>query len=181
MGTAVWPNEEGDGLAGEDIFLTHAVLGGGLPAEAERHLWAASRSYHLGDVAETHLLQAQRAAPYHVAVLIGLYRFYFYKGRLAQALDIAKACLKTAARENNFAGEWRLVSAGEAEFGRWDALWPRFYLFTLKGYAYLNMRLGNLEEGRDAVTKLLDLDPSDKVGAKVLLGILDRAGQSDDD
>jgi len=47
---------------------------------------------------------------------------------------------------------------------------PRFYLFTLKGYAYLQMRLGNLHEGRAAVMKLLELDPSDKVGARVLLG-----------
>ncbi len=43
------------------------------------------------------------------------------------------------------------------------------------------MRLGNLEEGRIAVTKLLELDPSDKIGAKVLLEVLDRIGQSDDD
>ena len=57
---------------------------------------------------------------------------------------------------------------------------PRFYLFTLKGYAYLQMRLGNLDEGRAAVMKLLELDPSDKVGARVLLEVLDRMGRSDD-
>ena len=57
---------------------------------------------------------------------------------------------------------------------------PRFYLFTLKGYAYLQMRLGNLEEGRAAVMKLLELDPSDKIGARVLLEVLERVGQDDD-
>ena len=57
---------------------------------------------------------------------------------------------------------------------------PRFYLFTLKGYAYLQMRLGNLGEGRAAVMKLLELDPSDKVGARVLLEVLDRMGLDDD-
>ena len=57
---------------------------------------------------------------------------------------------------------------------------PRFYLFTLKGYAYLQMRLGDLDEGRAAVIKLLELDPSDKIGARVLLGVLDRMGQDDD-
>jgi hypothetical protein len=57
---------------------------------------------------------------------------------------------------------------------------PRFYLFTLKGYAYLQMRLGALDEGRAAVTKLIQLDPSDKIGAKVLLDVLERIGQDDD-
>jgi len=42
------------------------------------------------------------------------------------------------------------------------------------------MRLGRTEEGRLAVDKLLELDPSDKIGARVLLGVLDRMGQDDD-
>ena len=58
---------------------------------------------------------------------------------------------------------------------------PRFYLFTLKGCAYLNMRLGDLEQGAALVAKLMALDPGNKLGGAVLQGILDRVGQSDDD
>jgi hypothetical protein len=50
----------------------------------------------------------------------------------------------------------------------------------LKGYAYLQMRLGALDESRIAIAKLLELDPTDKIGAKVLLGVLDRIGLDDD-
>jgi tetratricopeptide (TPR) repeat protein len=180
--------------------LANALLGDGLPPEAEFHLWEAGLSYHLDDVAEHHLREAQALAPGHAAVLIGLYRFYFYKGRLADALTVAKLCLEKAARENRLAADWRNVAAGDAAFGHYENMlapdWqnvaagdaafghyenmlPRFYLFTLKGYAYLQMRLGNLEEGRAAVAKLLELDPSDKVGARVLLGVLERVGQDD--
>ena len=90
----------------------------------------------------------RRLAPGHAAVLIGLYRFYFYKGRLADALTVAKLCLEKAARENRLAADWQQVVAGDAEFSHYENMLPRFYLFTLKGYAYLQMRLGNLEEGR---------------------------------
>ncbi len=38
------------------------------------------------------------------------------------------------------------------------------------------MRLGDLETGREVVMKLLELDPGDKIGAKVLLNVLDRVG-----
>lgn len=161
-------------------LLADALLGGGLPPEAEFHLWEAGLSYHLDDVAEQHLQQAQALAPDHAAVLIGLYRFYFYKGRLADALAVARLCLDKAAQENHLAADWQQVSPGDAEFGRYEAMLPRFYLFTLKGYAYLQMRLGHLAEGRSAVDKLLELDPGDKIGARVLLDVLQRVGRDDD-
>jgi tetratricopeptide (TPR) repeat protein len=160
--------------------LANALLGGGLPPEAEFHLWEAGLSYHLDDVAEHHLREAQALAPGHAAVLIGFYRFYFYKGRLADALLIARLCLDKAARENGLAPDWQDVAAGDAAFGDYENVLPRFYLFTLKGYAYLQMRLGDLAEGRAAVTKLLELDPSDKVGARVLLDVLERVGLDDE-
>ncbi|MFG1193287.1 tetratricopeptide repeat protein [Xanthobacter flavus] len=174
-------------VSGEPDFLTpeallaSAVMGGGLPEDAQFHLWEAGLSYQQDDVAEAHLRKAEAIAPGHAAVLIGLYRFYFYKGRLRECLGVARECLAKAQRETNLPADWRDVRAEDAEFSRYDRLMPRFFLFTLKGYAYLNMRLGDLEEGRAAVMKLLELDPSDKIGAKLLLDVLNRAGQDDED
>jgi tetratricopeptide (TPR) repeat protein len=164
-----------------DAVLADALLGRGLPAEAEHHLAQAGIAYQRDDIAEQHLREAHALAPGHAAVLIGLYRFYFYKGRLAEALDVARLCLDKAARDNGLASDWWQVRATDADFGSFDAILPRFYLFTLKAYAYLQMRLGNVGEGRLGVEKLLELDPSDKIGAKVLLGVLDRMGCSDED
>jgi tetratricopeptide (TPR) repeat protein len=177
MPTDARPNSQ---TAIEDALLADALLGGGLPEEAERQLWQASQSYHLDDVAEAHLKQAEALAPDHAAVLIGFYRFYFYKGRLNDALRIAKRCLAKAAVENHLPPHWRDVRPEHAEFGSFDHMLPRFFMFTLKGYAYLQMRLGNLVEGRLAVQKLLDLDPTDKIGARVLLEVVDRVELDDE-
>lgn len=165
----------------EDSGLPNAYLGEGLPPEAERHLQLAGLSYHLGDVAETHLLEARALAPGHAGVLIGLYRFYFYKGQLEKALEIAKLCLEKAAGENNLPADWRKTAAADAVFDRYEDMRPRFFLFALKAYAYLQMRLGDLDEGLAAARKLLELDPSDKIGATVLLEIAQRARQADDE
>ena len=164
----------------DDPALAATLLGEGLPPEAERHLQQAGLSYHLDDIAETHLKEAQALAPDHAAVLIGLYRFYFYKGRLSDALDIAKICLTKAARDNKLPGDWRDTKASDAIFDGYDAMLPRFFLFTLKGYAYLQMRLGNIYEGEAAIMKLLQLDPSDKIGAKVLLDVILRLEMDDE-
>jgi tetratricopeptide (TPR) repeat protein len=166
-------------LEADKALLADALLGAGLPPEAQEYLWLAGLSYAEDAVAEGYLRAAQDIAPDHASVLIGWYRYYFYKGRLDECLEVAKQCLTKAARENGLVADWRQVAAGDAEFGRYEEALPRFYLFTLKGYAYLHLRLGNLEEGRAAVAKLLELDPTDKVGAKVLLGVLERIGRDD--
>ncbi|MCK9915701.1 hypothetical protein MXD81_41740 [Microbacteriaceae bacterium K1510] len=166
--------------AADKAFLADALLGAGLPEEAEYCLYQAGLAYHDDTLAEEYLREAQEAAPDHAAVLIGLYRFYFYKGRLREALGIAERCLAKASRENGFPANWRDVRPDHGTFGLYEEILPRFFLFTLKGYAYLHMRLGNVDEGRVAVEKLLELDPSDKVGAGVLLGIIERIGQDDE-
>ena len=164
----------------DDGLMSAMLLGGGLPVAAEQHLRDASRNYHRDQLAEWHLHEALALAPDHAAVLIGLYRFYFYKNRLAEALEIARVCLSKAARDNGLVSDWRAVQRNDADFDSLHAMLPRFYLFTLKGYAYLNLRLGDLTEGEAAVAKLLELDPSDKLGGKVLLGVLERMGLDED-
>lgn len=180
MAAAIQQDELRD-RADEDALLSAAVLGGGLPDAAALHLRFAARSYREDRVAEAHLLRAQAIAPTHAAVLIGLYRFYFYKNRLTEALEVARVCLKKAARDNGLPADWRSVRPEDADFGNYASVLPRFYLFTLKAAAYLSMRLGDLAQGRAMVMKLLELDPGDKAGAKVLLGILNRVGLDDDE
>lgn len=175
-----------DGGKGLDLtdemgLLADAILGAGLPPEAEKHLHMAGLTYHNEDAAEGHLLEALRQAPDHAAVLIGLYRFYFYKNRLEDALEVAEACLVKAARENGLTGGWRRVHPDDADFGNFGAVLPRFFLFSLKGYAYLNMRLGLLSLGREAAEKILELDPTDKLGASVLIDVMDRMEAGDED
>jgi tetratricopeptide (TPR) repeat protein len=164
----------------EKELLAGALLGEGLPPEAEGFLRLASETYADSETAERYLRQAQQWAPDHAAVLIGLYRFYFYKGRLREALEIANRCLEKATRENKMPRDWRRAGAQNAVFDRYDEMLPRFFLFTLKGYAYLQMRLGALDESRVAIAKLLELDPTDKIGANVLQDILDRIELDDD-
>lgn len=158
-----------------------AVLGGALPPAAETCLAAAGAVYAETARAEALLREAECLAPDHAAVLIGFYRFYFYKGRLCEALAIAERCLVKACRENHLPADWRDVTADGARFGDYADPLARFFLFTLKGYAYLQMRLRAFEASRAAIDKLLELDPSDKVGARVLRDVLERRGGDGDE
>lgn len=165
----------------EQVFAAISLLGGALPAEVDRHLRAAGRDYADDARALAHLAAAAELAPAHPAVLIGRYRFFFYKGRWADALSVAGECLAWAARLLGLPADWHDTRPQQAEFGAYDAVPARFYLFTLKGYAYLSLRLDRLTEGQAAARKLLELDPADRVGGQVLLDVLRRREEGDDD
>lgn len=166
---------------GDDSLLSHPLFGGGLPPQAEFFLSEAGEHYSNAELALEYLHRAEALAPGHFAVLIGFYRFFFYKGRLQEALNIANVCLTKTAREKNFSTDWREVRAQDADFGDYDDVVARFYMFCLKGYAYLRLRLGDYDEGRAAIAKLFELDATDKINARLLLDILQRQQEEADD
>jgi hypothetical protein len=152
-----------------------------LPSAAERHLELAGLAYTQDSVAESHLGEAMRIAPGHLAVQVGYYRYLFYKGRLKDALAQLDICMGNAAAQSGLPMDWRKAQPQDAEFDSYDAVWARFYLFALKAHGYIKLRLGDIEGGRDAITKAMQLDPSDKVGAKILLEVVERQGRDDYD
>lgn len=167
-------------LMGDEGFDS-AVLGRGLPPEVEALIAAAGLVRQDRAQAEPLLLKARALAPTHPATLIALYRFHFYGHRLREArevaresLGIARAALLPAGHPDPVAADLPPISDEQARF---DAA-VRFYLFTLKGFAYLNLRLGDIEVGRAALQELRLLDPQDRVGGAVLAVVLARAEQA---
>lgn len=173
----------GEGLTDFDDWLDKACLGGAIPQAVAADLQKAALSYQQDEVAESYLSLAYARAPDHPAVHIALYRFYFYKNRLSEALSVGQRCLTKTAIDLGLPADWRNIAEEHPVFAVHAenyAAAPRFYLFTLKGCAYLNLRLGNMEQGEAQLAKLMALDPSDKLGGSVLRGVLDRMGQDDD-
>ncbi len=177
------PTGPGMGAPGVDFDL--AVLGRGLPAEVEQWLAQAGALGPQSPQAEVLLQQAREAAPQHPATVIALYRYHFYGHRIRQALDVAEQALALArsALQPPVADDPGALPHIDDEAARFDAA-ARFYLFTLKGYAYLNLRLGRLDTGRVALHMLRELDRQDRVGGAVLQAVLaraERAAQGADD
>lgn len=170
------------GAIADDLsWLERDCYGENLSPDAGHCLRMAAESYDNETEAERYLHEALALAPQHAAVYIAFYRFYFYRNRVRQALPYAELCLGLAARELQLDSDWRRVRREDASFGDFAAFLPRFFLFSLKAYGYLKLRLDELEEGRLAVEKVMELDPADRVGAAVLLDVLNRMGREDDD
>ena len=159
-----------------------AVLGRGLPAEVGRALAEAGASRADPPRAMAALMRACALAPDHPAVLIAFYRHYFYGHRLRLARAVARKALVVGARALGLPLVWREVPE-QALPGANDDAATRFYLWVLKGYAYLCLRLDDPIEARDALKKLRALDPDDRVGAALLEAVRQRrehGGDADD-
>lgn len=157
------------------------VFGHGLPEQARLCIVDAGLVRSAQPLLALELLQQARAlAPEHPATLIALYRFHFYGHQLPAARALAGEALVLGARALGLPADWQQVPACELPGARYDAA-TRFYLFALKGQAYLDLRLGAFEDAAAALALLRALDPQDHVGGRLLDQVLARAGRDDED
>lgn len=150
--------------------FAEGALGGGLSPQVSALITQAGLLRHKPQEALALLAQARAAAPSHPAPLIALYRFYFYGHQLAQARAVGEDALAIA---RTALGPSFGDAPPDEEDARSNAA-VRFYLFTLKGLAYLNMRLDDMDEARLMLGELRRLDPQDLVGGALLLHVLTR-------
>lgn len=162
-----------------DEWIERRYWGGDLDPEAERALHRAALLWLDDAASEAEIRRAQALAPGHLAVLLGAYKYFFYKTRLDDAAPLALECIAYGARQLNAPADWRQVEAHHGAFDTLEA-WPRFFLFSLKAYGYVLVRLGRIEEGRAAIAKVVELDVKDMTGSARLLMVIDRNGRDED-
>jgi len=152
------------------------ALGAGLSPQVEALIGEAGRLRDRPLEALPLLERARAAAPRHPAPVIALYRFYFYGHQLALARAAGEDALAIA---RTALGPDFGDAPPSDEAARYDAA-VRFYLFTLKGLAYLNMRMGDLEDAHLLLAELRRLDPGDRVGGALLAHVLERHEQGEE-
>lgn len=147
-----------------------SVIGGALPPGVEALIAQAGALRDRPGEALPLLERARALAPQHPAPVIAVYRFHFYGHALVQARAAGEDALAIA--RTALGPDFGDVPP-EDEAVRGDAA-VRFYLFTLKGLAYLNLRLGDLDEARLMLGELRRLDPKDHLGGGLLSHVLAR-------
>lgn len=134
----------------------------------EMLLQKAADAYPSKDT-ETILLDLQWRLPNNLTVIVALYRFYYYQHRYEDALDIADKALDISAAMMGLKIDWRELSESHLAKGVFVSMGLiRFYMLGLKAAAYLFMRLDNIAEAYDRLSKIIELDPADQFGATFL-------------
>lgn len=140
-----------------------------VPENVEELMTKASEAYAQGR-AEWYLQQAYSLAPENMTVLVGLYRYYYYQHRLQDAIDIAFQVMARLAPDIGFPKHWEMLRFEHLAWGVMQSFTRvRMYLLALKGAAYMNLRLGNINQGVRMLNRVVELDSNDRLGAKALL------------
>ena len=141
--------------------------------EAANNYGRASGDIIYSKESETLLLKAADISPENLSVLVGLYRYYYYQHRYENALQVAYRVLEVIAKKISFPERWSDLTLEYMGFGAMTSMqMVRFYLFALKGIAYLNLRLRRITEARAILDKIVDLDKADRIGAQQLLTLV---------
>jgi len=142
-----------------------------LNPEAGRCLEEAAETY--GDAqAEAALMRAYFLAPEHPMVLVALYRYFYYQHRLEDALQVAERVLRVFALRLELPEDWRDLDDARLGNGVLISMaLVRFYMLALKGAGYLQLRLGEYEPALARLQKVVEIDSSDRLGARALLDV----------
>lgn len=142
-------------FAGEEMYFDRP------PPDQVDALIAEAAEVFGSDEAELKLLRAYLLAPEHLSVLVALYRFYYYRRRLAEALTVADRVLAVAAAElgldpGRYPGWSDWDQEGIAAALARSATLTRFLLLALKGAGYLLLRLDRPAEALVRLEKAAD-------------------------
>ena len=127
---------------------------------------ALANSTHPTEV-EKLLRQHLLTDPNHLPAYFAMYKLLFRQSRLAEAEEIARTALKSGAQLGGFASSWQHLSLNTVD---WSVIHSpaHFYLFTLKALSFILLRRKQLDECREILEKIGELDPHDLLGASVI-------------
>jgi hypothetical protein len=140
---------------------------GDVPEHVDLKLQAAVAARATPETCEALLWEAHKLGPRVLPVFYALYKFYFNRKQLANAERAALIGLDAAAHEMGVSSDWRTLTPQSAADWAVEGA-TRFYLFTMKALAFINLRRDRADVANELLAKLAELDPADHVGYGVI-------------
>ncbi|WP_018295167.1 hypothetical protein [Mariprofundus ferrooxydans] len=149
-----------------------------LPQSMEALIRQAALHYHQPE-AEFMLLAAYMILPHHPTIHVALYRYYYYKHRLPEALLIAERTLEDAGINLGFLGHWSEATLARLKACDSNMAMVRYYLLALKGSGFICLRIGRRQEGLMRLQKVVSMDSEDRLGAAAILRVVEDYREED--
>lgn len=106
--------------------------------------------------------------PDQLEVYIALSKVCFYRGHLEEAKQIVLDTLQQSAQGGGFSTDWLELDNNSTDWTVEKGP-AQVYLYSLKALAVIRLRKGELDDAREVLTKLQQLNSQDLVGASVIV------------
>lgn len=126
------------------------------------------------------LQEAREKLPGRYEISVALYKMYAYSNRFDQALGLINEVICDCANECKINIDWRKQNINSHHWQNASGA-ERAYLYSLKAMGFVLLRKGELDLSLEVLKKLQELDPQDQVGGSVLLEVVERILDDEDE
>lgn len=150
-----------------------------IPAEVKDLLMEAVEQWEDTAKSEQYIYQALEKAGENYEVLIGAYRYFFYKNKQKMALKIAQMVLNKIKAEEQLPESWedqkpRLIQDKEQPK-------IRLYLNAYAAMGYILARLGEVERAKQITEQIKEIDTQRQSSATTVFEVLTRVPEEDEE
>ncbi len=146
--------------------------------EIKQLLFLASENWEYTGLAEKYIREALFQAGNNLDVLVGAYRFFFYKHKPEIALSIAQKVIKTIATQEDLPQEWSELKP--VLLRRKQEPDIRLYLNAYAATGLILAQLGRLEEAKDISQQVKQIDNSSQFCAHTVFEVITQSPDEDE-
>ena len=146
--------------------------------EVKKLLLLATENWEYTGLAEKYIRTALCKAGNNLDVLVGAYRFFFYKHQPAAALSIAQKVLQLIANKESLPKEWWQLRP--ILIARKQEPLVRLYLNAYAAQGLVLAQLGKLEEAKIVSQRVREIDDSREFCATTVFEVITRSPDEDE-
>ncbi|NER28891.1 MAG: hypothetical protein F6J89_14945 [Symploca sp. SIO1C4] len=150
-----------------------------VPKDIKSLLLLAAENWENTCESEQYINQALSQAGDNTDVLIGAYRYFFYKKNYPMALKIAEKVLEKVKRLEKLPDDWQQLKPILSS--RKDDPNIRLYLSTCVASGFVLARLGELEKARELTQRVKEISDTSEFSASTINDILTRPADDEDE
>lgn len=152
-----------------------------IPEDVKDLLILASDNWGDSAVSESYVNQALAKAEDNIDVLVGAYRYFFYKNKAAIAIQIADKVIAKIQKEENLPSPEDWENLKPILFSRQKEPQIRLYINAYASRGFLLARQGKLEEAKLITERVKECDENRESCATTIFEVLTRPPEEDDD
>ncbi len=147
--------------------------------EVKELLVLATDNWENSSLSEQYINQALEKAGDNIDVLVGAYRFFFYKNKPEIALKIAKKVLNIIEEKENLPLEWEQLQPILKERQKEESI--RLYLNAYASQGYILAKMGEIEAAKLITERVKTIDEHRESCATTVFEVLTKDPDEDDD
>jgi tetratricopeptide (TPR) repeat protein len=150
-----------------------------VPEDVKKLLVLAAENWENTAESEKYITQALAKTGDNTDVLVAAYRYFYYKNNLPLALQAAVTVVEKIKASENFPDDWEQLK--KILVSRKEEPAIRLYLNAYAASGMVLAKLGEIEKAKEITARVKEIDDRNEFGAAIILDILTRPADEDDD